>query len=130
MWNLSGSLCFQKTRNFSLLNSPSPCVVISNASIADFALNSTNASAIGLCNVWMPLKDTHKATSCVAPTTKCWPGPTDYKFVVPTLWLEHITNTPYILNNSLWWWGPRPLYKNASKDSQEFHFWNPAQYGI
>ena len=78
----------------------------------------------------MPLYDTHKASTCVAPATKCWPSPTVYKFAVPPLWPECITKTPYILNNSLWWWEPQPPYKNASKDSQEFHFWNPAQYGI
>ena len=52
MWNLSGSLCFQKTSTLSLLNSP---CAISKASIADLALNSTNASTSGLRNVWMPL---------------------------------------------------------------------------
>ena len=35
--------------------------------------------------------DTHKATSCVAPVT------TVYKFVVPPLWPECITNTPYMV---------------------------------
>ena len=82
MWKIFGNMCFQKTSSLSLLNSPSHCVIMSNASLADFALNSTNAPAIGLCNVWMPLCVTHKATSCVAPAIKCWPSPTVFKFVV------------------------------------------------